>query len=151
TRQKPDEKKTVFRKPRGKVLVMEDEDRVRVGIGRMLGHLGFQVAYAKNGSEAIHLYKQARHTERPFDVVIMDLSVPGGLGGRETLLNLQELDKDVCAIVSSGHFNDPVLKNYREHGFSGIIPKPYRIEDLDRVLQKVLRGREASEANSRVG
>ncbi|RMF62271.1 MAG: PAS domain-containing sensor histidine kinase, partial [Calditrichaeota bacterium] len=107
TRQKPDEKKTVYRKSRGKVLVMEDEDRVRVGIGRMLGHLGFQVAYAKNGAEAIHLYKQARHAERPFDVVIMDLSVPGGLGGRETLLNLQELDKDVCAIVSSGHFNDP--------------------------------------------
>ena len=74
----------------------------------------------------------------PFDAVIMDLTVPGGMGGKETMEKLLEIDPSVTAIVSSGYANDPIMSNYKQYGFSGVVPKPYKIEDVNKVLKDLL-------------
>jgi DNA-binding NarL/FixJ family response regulator len=83
------------------------------------------------------LYKQARQDDSPFDVVIMDLTIPGGMGGKEALSKLLEIDPSVKAIVSSGYANDPIMSNFEQYGFAGVVPKPYKIEDLSTVLEKL--------------
>ena len=77
-------------------------------------------------------------TDKPYDVVIMDLTIPGSMGGRDTIKILREFDSNINAVVSSGYSNDPVMANYREHGFKGIILKPYRVEDICRVLSSFM-------------
>ncbi|HVR36668.1 MAG TPA: response regulator, partial [Methylomirabilota bacterium] len=85
-------------------------------------------------------YVRARAEGKPFDAVIMDLTVPNGLGGVETIRRLKTLDPSIKAIVSSGYSYDPVMGNHREYGFSGVVPKPYRIDELGRALEELLRG-----------
>ncbi len=121
-----------------RVLVMDDEEAVREVLLAILGHLGYQVAVAREGAEAIELYRRAREQGQPFDALVMDLTIAGGMGGLEAIRHLRELDPAVKALVSSGYSSDPVLANYREHGFSGMVCKPYRIEDLERELRRVL-------------
>ncbi|MBW7997762.1 MAG: response regulator [Candidatus Glassbacteria bacterium] len=104
----------------------------------MLEQLGHEAEYAKNGTQAIEMYEQAKDSGQPFDVVILDLTIPGGMGGRETIEKLREIDPDVRAIVASGYSNDPVMSEPEKHGFRGVVPKPYRIEKLREVLQSVL-------------
>ncbi len=123
----------------GKVLVMDDEDSVREVAGDMLAQMGYEVAFAKDGAEAIELYKKANETARPFDAVIMDLTVPGGMGGKEALQALVAIDPEVKAIVSSGYSKDPVMAEFRKHGFKGVVAKPYRIQELGRALDDVLK------------
>ncbi|UCB45173.1 MAG: PAS domain S-box protein [Spirochaetota bacterium] len=118
----------------GKILVMDDEDAVRMVCGDMLASFGFQVDYAKNGEEVIEKYKKGQ-----YDLVIMDLTIPGGMGGKETIRELLNIDPHVRAIVSSGYSNDPVMANYESYGFRGVIVKPYRVEDLTATLQNVLK------------
>lgn len=127
---------------RGKILVMEDEDLVRSVIARMLDQCGYQAEFAKDGIETIELYMNAKNSAKPFDAVIMDLIIPGGMGGRETIRKLIELDPDVKAIVSSGYSNDQIMSNFREYGFTSILPKPYSLEDLCRTLYKVTKGQD---------
>jgi CheY-like chemotaxis protein len=124
----------------GKVLVMDDEDSVREVAGDILAQMGYEVAFAKDGAEAIERYKKANETGRPFDAVIMDLTVPGGMGGREALQVLLAIDPEVKAIVSSGYSKDPVMAEFRKHGFKGVVAKPYRIQELGRALHDVLKG-----------
>lgn len=123
---------------RGRVLVMDDESIVRDIAGEMLRFMGYEVVLAEDGQEALSLYADAKKAGCGFDVVIMDLTVPGGMGGRETIEKLLELDPVVKAIVSSGYSNDPIMSSFHEYGFKGAVAKPYRIEDLNRMLQDVL-------------
>jgi CheY-like chemotaxis protein len=125
-------------KNKRKILIVDDEERVRLGTERMLKYLGYDVELAHDGAKAIELYKRAKEMGHPFDVVIMDLIIPGGLGGKETMQELLKIDPKVKAIVSSGYLTDPVMGNFTQYGFSDIIAKPYKISDLNKILSKVL-------------
>jgi len=129
----------------GSVLVMDDEQEILALAQPMLGAMGFEVETARDGVEAIEKYAYRQSNGDPFTVVIMDLTIPQGLGGKETIQRLKVVDPQVVAIVSSGYSYDPVMANYQEHGFSGVMPKPYTMEDLSRVLHEVL-GRKAAKA-----
>lgn len=122
----------------GRVLVMDDEPLIRELAETMLEHLGYQVELARDGAEAVRLYCQAKENGRPFDAVIMDLTIPGGMGGKETIKKLSAFDPEVRAIVSSGYSHDPVMANFREHGFRGVMGKPYKVEELAKVMHEVL-------------
>ena len=124
----------------GKILLMDDEEIVRNVAGEMLKHLGYAVEFAGDGAEAIELYKKARESDKPFDAVIMDLTVPGGMGGKEAINKLLEIDPHVKVIVSSGYSNDPVLAEFRKYGFTGMVTKPYNIEELSKILDRVKKG-----------
>jgi len=104
----------------------------------MLEHLGYEVDIALNGEEAIDIYSEALETGRDYDALILDLTVKGGLGGKEALQKLLYLNPKVKAIVSSGYSSDPILADFRAHGFSGMVAKPYDIKDLIRTLQQFL-------------
>ena len=121
-----------------KILVMDDDDIIRDVAGKMLTKLGYEVDFARDGSEAIELYKKSKNSGRPFGVVIIDLTIPGGMGGRETMQKLLEIDPYVKAIVSSGYSDDAVMSNYTNYNFKGVIAKPYRIEELSRTVHSVL-------------
>ena len=124
---------------KGKILFMDDEQMIREIAGQMLRKLGYEVEFARDGEEAIKLYSKAKESRETFDAVIMDLTVPGGMGGKKAIQRLKEIDPKVKAIVSSGYFNDPVMSDFREYGFRGVFAKPYKIEDLSRVLHEVLK------------
>lgn len=125
-------------KGKGRVLLMDDEEMVLEVVGDMLKYLGYEVAFARNGNEAIEFYKRAKAAGHPFDVVIMDLTIAGGMGGKEAIKKLIEIDPEVKAIVSSGYANDPIMVDFKKYGFSGVIAKPYKIKDLSKTLQKVM-------------
>ena len=122
-----------------RVLVMDDEEMLRNLAQKMLERLGYEVETVKDGAEAIETYKKHMDSGKPFDGVILDLTIKGGMGGAQAIKELIKIDPDVKAIVCSGYFNDPVLANYEEHGFRGAMAKPYQIADLEHVLKKVLR------------
>ncbi len=121
----------------GRVLVLEDNAPVRAVIERMLAKLGYEPVFAQEGQEALDLYTRARQSEKPFDTVILDLTIPGGMGGLEVIQRLLAEDSQAKAIVSSGYADDPVLANFQNFGFRGFIAKPYRISELSEVLHKV--------------
>jgi PAS domain S-box-containing protein len=127
-----------IRKGRGRVLIMDDKSEVREAAGEMLRHIGYDVEFAKDGSEALKLYKRAKMEGVPFDTVIMDLTVPGGMGGKEAMEKLLMFDPSVKAIVSSGYSSDPILEKYKKYGFKGVLPKPYEMGKLSDVLYGVL-------------
>jgi two-component system, cell cycle sensor histidine kinase and response regulator CckA len=122
----------------GRILVMDDEDSIREVAKTILEKLGYDVACAENGAEAVELYRQGKEEGRSFSVVILDLTIPGGIGGKEAVRRLLELDPEVKAIVSSGYSNDPIMANYQEYGFSAVLTKPYRPREMDEVLHEVL-------------
>lgn len=123
---------------RGRVLVMDDEEGIRFLAEAMLEEMGFQVQVTRNGDEAILFYREEREAGRPFDIVILDLKVPGGMGGEEAVRKLREIDPGLRAIVSSGASNTPIMKEFRKYGFNGVLPKPYNRQDLDDILAGVL-------------
>ena len=126
----------------GRVLVVDDEGIVRRSVGEVLKRLGYEVGAAKDGREGIELYEKSMEEGRPFDVVIMDLTIPGELGGKKTVGRLRELDAGAKVIVSSGYSDDPVMSRFKEYGFDGVLVKPYKVVDLATELQRVLSGRE---------
>jgi len=136
--EKEEENKKICRGT-GKVLVMDDDEGIRKVAGEILCLLGYSVTYANNGGDAIALYKQALKRQEPFDVVILDLTVTGGMGGRKAIQALKQIDPGVKAIVSSGHTDDPALSNCGEYGFIDYIIKPYNIQELARVVKKALK------------
>jgi len=123
----------------GKILVMDDEPLVREIAGRMLKHLGYEVEDAPDGAAALEKYRQAQTEGRSFDAVILDLTVPGGLGGKETLEKLRRLDPQVKAIVSSGYADNLIMTRFAEYDFQGVIKKPYRVKDVSEVLIEVMK------------
>ncbi len=122
----------------GKILVMDDEEAILMVAGDLLDHIGYDCETALDGKEAVDLYRKSFETGKPFDAVMLDLTVPGGMGGNETLKNLLEIDPDVKAIIASGYSNDPIMSDPRKHGFKGVISKPYDIEKLKEVLHKLI-------------
>jgi CheY-like chemotaxis protein len=130
-----------FTTMQGRILFMDDEEPIRQMVNVLLGRLGLTVKTVADGAELVREYAAARGTGQPYDLVMMDLTVPGAMGGREAMQELRKLDPAVRAVVSSGYSGDPVLANFREHGFCGIVPKPYRVGDLTKVLQAALAGK----------
>ena len=122
----------------GRVLVMDDDESIRQSIGKMLRRLGYEPAFAEDGDEALELYEEARERDCPFAAVIADLTIPGGMGGKELIVELQQLDPEVRAIVSSGYSRDPVMAHASRFGFTGVMAKPYSLTELGRILHEVL-------------
>ena len=121
----------------GKILVMDDEDMVRNVTSEMLTTLGYEVETARNGVEAIKLYQQSSEAGKPYDAVILDLTIPGGMGGRETIEKLLAINPEIKAIVSSGYSNDPILSEYQKYGFCEVLVKPMMLGELSEVLKKL--------------
>jgi CheY-like chemotaxis protein len=117
---------------------MDDEASVSRIVVRILASCGYSVATAPNAQEAIALYRQARETGAPFDLVIMDLTIPGGPGGKEAIQDLLALDPHVRAIVSSGYACDPAMANPAAYGFKGTVAKPYTARALRQAVARVL-------------
>ncbi|TFH41504.1 MAG: PAS domain S-box protein, partial [Chrysiogenales bacterium] len=135
-----EEKNDALSHATGKLLFMDDDEAVNVTAKKMLEHLGFTVELAPGGRQAVDMYEKALSCGDPYDVVILDLTIPGGMGGKKTIEKLVAIDSNVKAIVSSGYSTDMIMANYRDFGFKGVIAKPYRIEELSRVLEQVIRG-----------
>jgi len=128
----------------GKILLMDDDKSVINVLSKMLINLGNEVDEAADGAEALRKYKKAIKSNKPFDVVVMDLTIPGGMGGKEAVQNLLKIDPGIKAIVSSGYGNDPAIANYKDFGFIRAISKPYKIVDLKQMLNEVLSGTQKS-------
>lgn len=133
---------------RGKVLIMDDEEMVRSVTTEILSSFGFEVKCAKTGFEAVEIYRKAFVNGEPFDVVVLDLTVQGGIGGRETLAWLREIDPNVKAVITSGYTYDPVLISYREYGFAGSITKPFEVGSLLRLLEGIIEEKKRSFSQS---
>jgi PAS domain S-box-containing protein len=123
------------RRPR--VLVMDDEEMVRNLVARLLRASGYEVVGAADGHQAVEIYREALRAGERFSAVIMDLTIPGGMGGREAIARLRELDPDVRAVVSSGYSNDPIMASHAEYGFRGVLTKPYVLAELRETLARV--------------
>jgi PAS domain S-box-containing protein len=123
----------------GRILVMDDEEMLRNFVGELLDLLGYEVGFAVDGQETLDIYFKAKQEGTPFDCVLMDLTIPGGMGGREAIQRLLELDPQVRAVVSSGYSDDPVMADFKKYGFCGVVAKPYDAEQLSEVLHKVIR------------
>lgn len=120
-----------------KILFMDDEEMLRNVTRSMLESLGYEVETVCNGEEAIALYTTAKGSGRPFGAVILDLTIKGGLGGKETIKRLKEFDPDIRAIVASGYSTAPVMANFRKHGFLDALHKPYQLQDLEKSLEGI--------------
>jgi signal transduction histidine kinase/ActR/RegA family two-component response regulator len=122
----------------GRILIMDDEKPVREVLGNMLIELGYTVEFAQNGEEAVEQYSQAKESGQRFDAVILDLTVKKGMGGKESIEKLINIDPETKGIVSSGYSNDPIMSHYKDHGFVGVITKPYRLQELSVIMHDVL-------------
>jgi two-component system, cell cycle sensor histidine kinase and response regulator CckA len=117
---------------------MDDEETLRTLVGKMLDRLGHETVFARDGVEAVELYCRARDSGAPIDLVILDLTIRGGMGGKEAIQKLREIDPSVKAIVSSGYSNDPVVADFRRFGFDGVLHKPYQMKELAEILQEMM-------------
>lgn len=117
---------------------MDDEENIRYTTALMLKHLGYSVTTCANGEEAIRLYKNAKVSGTPFLTVIMDLTIYGGMGGKEAAQQILLIDPDANLIVSSGSFDDPVVAGHKSFGFDLSLPKPYKLSDMAEVLATII-------------
>ena len=122
----------------GRILIMDDEEMIRKLASELLTYLGYEVDFAQDGSEAVQRYKQAMKSRKPFDAVILDLTVKGGMGGKEAIRELSKIDPRVVAIVSSGYCNDPGITDFAQYGFCGVVTKPYTMSELGEKLNQVI-------------
>lgn len=123
---------------KGRILVVDDEKMIRNVLRKMLEHLGYRAEFASSGEKAIELYIRAMECNAPFHAVILDLTIPCGMGGKETVGELLRIDPGVRAIASSGYSNDPVMSDHKNFGFKGVISKPYSIEELSNILHRTI-------------
>jgi CheY-like chemotaxis protein len=124
---------------KGKVLLMDDERIILDVTLEVLRFLEYDGMFAQDGAAALRLYKHEKEAGVPFDLVILDLSVPEGLGGKDTIALLKAYDPAVKAIVSSGYSHDPVVQDFMQYGFSGRLSKPYKISDLKEILEQLIK------------
>ena len=124
---------------KGNILVMDDEADLRELVTDILKSVGFEVTTCSDGQEAIIHYSHALQEGKPFDLVILDLTVPGGMGGKKTIEKLLEIDPNVKAVVSSGYSNDPIMADHQQFGFKGVVSKPYSAEQLIKVANELLK------------
>ncbi len=127
-------------KGEGRILLVDDEEIIWRAAGEALTRMGYEVQFAEDGASGIELYQEALNAKRPFHAVIMDLTIPGGMGGKEAVGEILRIDPAAKIIASSGYSNDPVMSDFRQYGFCGIITKPYRIEELGELLSRVTQG-----------
>jgi two-component system cell cycle sensor histidine kinase/response regulator CckA len=125
---------------RKKVLVMDDDEMIRNVVERMLDQCGCEATFARDGEEMLTAYKRAVESARPFDAVIVDLIIQGGMGGKEAMERLLRIDPAARAIVSSGYSDDPIMADFRKYGFSGVLAKPYQLSGLRKALHEVISG-----------
>ncbi|OGW44340.1 MAG: hypothetical protein A2X57_08855 [Nitrospirae bacterium GWD2_57_8] len=137
TASKPQQPNALVR-GQGRILVMDDEAMVRDVAGKMLAGLGYEVEIAKDGEEALSVYEAAMTEGMPFAAVIMDLTIPGGMGGKEAVERLKSRDPAAKVIVSSGYSNDPVITEYRAYGFDAVVAKPYTVKNLSEAVAREL-------------
>ncbi len=123
---------------KGRILVMDDEKMIRDLAGEILSYLGYKVSFSKDGAKAIEMYKDAMESREPFDAVILDLTVRGGMGGKEAIRKLMEIDPYVTGIVSSGYSDDSVMTDFEKYGFKGVVAKPYSVNEVSVVLGEVI-------------
>ncbi len=123
---------------KARILVMDDEEMIREVASEMLKRKGYTVETASDGKMAIEMYKDSMAGQAPFDAIIMDLTIPGGMGGEKALKGILAINPEAVVIVSSGYGEDPVMSDYAEYGFKGIIAKPYIMDNLDKILKQVL-------------
>jgi CheY-like chemotaxis protein len=128
---------------RKRVLIMDDEVSILELTGRMLGSHGYEVELTADGATAVARYREAMEGGHPFDAIILDLTVPSGMGGYETFKTIQAFDPAVKAIVSSGYSHEPVVLNYKKYGLAGVAPKPYKVKELVGAVEEVLGVRPA--------
>ena len=124
----------------GRILLMDDVEAIREAASNLLTLLGYQVETAENGSQAIEKYRAAIVSQRPFTAVIMDLTIPGGMGGEEAVKRILAVDPKAKVIISSGHIGKPIMSNYKDHGFAGVIAKPYNAVELGEALRRAITG-----------
>lgn len=122
----------------GKLLVLEDDKMLARMVKVMLVNLGYDVVTVSTGNQAIEQYREAMTSGQPFSGCLIDLTLAGSINGAETLLHLKEMDPNVRALVCSGYSNDQVIANFRAHGFRGVVPKPYSIEDISKAVEVML-------------
>ncbi len=122
----------------GRVLVMDDDPSIRVTLTHFMHELGLQIDCAEDGVQAIYKFKKAYETKKPFDLVILDLTIPGGMGGAEAIKKIRDISSDVKAIVSSGYSTDPIMSNFEQYGFNSVIAKPYELKELTAVISNLL-------------
>ncbi len=127
---------------KGKILVMDDQEIIRELLRAELTDAGYNVELAVDGTEAIERYTKAKDLAQPFDAVIMDLTIPGGMGGKEAIKKLLEVDASAKVIVSSGYSTDPIMSDFKKYGFGAVASKPYKVEELERTLRDLLKGEE---------
>lgn len=123
---------------KGRILVMDDDASIRNITKQMLTSIGYSVCFAKDGVEAIDIYANAIKDRQPFDVVILDLTIQGGMGGKDAIKELLKIDPNVNAIITSGYSNDPAMTNFTRYGFKNVVAKPYKLEELSKILQEVI-------------
>jgi CheY-like chemotaxis protein len=128
----------ITKKGRGRVLVMDDEQSIRRMVEDALTQFGYEVAGVQDGQAAIDLISQSLANGKKFEVVILDLTVPGAMGGKEAIQHLRRLDPHIKAIVTSGYSDDPIMCDFQKYGFQGILVKPYKIFDLAKILESML-------------
>jgi len=126
----------------GRVLLMDDEEGVRRLGAALLQRMGLKPTTVSDGAEAVKAFGAAREAGQPFDLVILDLTIPGGMGGREVLEQLRKLDPDTPAIVSSGYSQDPVLADFARYGFQAMVPKPYEVSELTETVRRLVARRQ---------
>lgn len=127
----------------GRILVMDDEEMIREVSSELLEYLGYSVVTANDGLEAVRLYAQVLEEGKPFDAVIMDLTIPGGMGGKDAVQELLRLDPQARVVVSSGYSTDAVMSDHQRHGFAGVLSKPYSMEQLQQLLQELIPAKES--------
>ena len=120
------------------ILILEDDELVQQMNSAMLVEMGHQVDFANHGEEAIEKYRLAQAQNKGYDVVICDLTIPGGMGGKEAAEKIIVLHQQAKLIVSSGYSNDPIMANYEKYGFAGRVAKPYRFTELQREIERVV-------------
>jgi PAS domain S-box-containing protein len=123
----------------GRILVMDDEEALLILLTQILEWLGYEVECVRDGLEAIELYQKAKDSGRHFDIVLLDLTIPGGTGGKEVAARLREVDDSVILIVSSGYSNTPIMSEFRKYGFNDVLSKPWTPVQLSEVLRRYTR------------
>ncbi len=122
----------------GKILIMDDDEMIREVVGEMLMHMGYAVDFSNDGVDTCKKYTYSIEKKEKFDLIIMDLTIPGGMGGKEAVKKILEIDPTAKVVVSSGYSNDPVMGDYKSYGFSGVVVKPFQINELKAVITGLL-------------
>ena len=122
-----------------KILIMDDEESYRDSLRQVLEYMGHYVRAVADGVQAMEVYSDAHRNGETFDIVIMDLTIPGGMGGKQAVAELSKNHPEIRAIVSSGYYDDPVMADFESYGFRGALKKPFYVEDLVGEINQIVK------------